>query len=616
MKQTLAKRLVLVLWDLGAWAMAFAAFLAVRRDLTLTDRGWSYVIGYTLLAMALQVIGGFALHLYLGRSRVGSFDEVSTLGVLVTGISVALGGAAFLLLPFFSRGVAVGMPVLALALMVAGRAAFRIWRSDHSAPAAGAPRVIVYGAGDVGHQVAHLVAISGDPPYRIVGYVDDDPGKRFLRVHGHRVIGTGRDVVDLAQARDVRMIILAITAVSSTVLGQLSDRCRATGISLVVVPPVREMIGGRVELTQLREVNVTDLLGRRPVETDLSAIAHYITGRSVLITGAGGSIGSELAQQVHKLGPSRLVLLDRDESALHGAQLAIYGSGLLERDDLVLCDIRDHAALCEVFSTHRPDVVFHAAALKHLPMLERFPVEGWKTNVLGSLNVLRCSAQTGVRQFVNVSTDKAADATSVLGQTKRIAERLTAWFAQETGRPYLSVRFGNVLGSRGSVLFAFKAQVERGGPVTVTHPEATRYFMTIPEACELVLQSGAIGGAGEVLVLDMGEPIRIMDIARRLVEEAGGGVEIVISGLRPGEKLHEVLFSTAEERDATRHPLIDQVSVRPLDPLAVLVDEATTATIAPYLRTLATPPSEGTGLAVPPPQRSTPGLAGRPGESP
>jgi len=334
------------------------------------------------------------------------------------------------------------------------------------------------------------------------------------------------------------------------------------------------MIAGRVELDKLRGFNVADLLGRRPVETDLSEIAEFVTGKAILVTGAGGSIGSELARQVRLLGPSRLVLLDRDESALHAVQLLLYGSGLLDSDDLVLCDIRDSAALERVFARHRPDVVFHAAALKHLPMLERYPEEGWKTNVIGSLNVLERAKQNGVRHFVNISTDKAADATSVLGQTKRLSERLTAWYAHETGLPFLSVRFGNVLGSRGSVLDAFRAQIARGGPVTVTHPEVTRFFMTIPEACELVLQAGAIGQPGDVLVLDMGEPIRIIDVASRLIDESSQNIEIEFTGLRQGEKLHEVLLSAAECGTPSRHPLITQVSVPPLEPLELLVDDA------------------------------------------
>jgi dTDP-glucose 4,6-dehydratase len=286
----------------------------------------------------------------------------------------------------------------------------------------------------------------------------------------------------------------------------------------------------------------------------------------VLITGAGGSIGSELARQVHRFGPRELILLDRDESALHGVQLSIYGRGLLDTPDMVLADIRDEETVARVFARHRPEVVFHAAALKHLPMLEQYPDEGWKTNVLGTRNVLRSARANGCQRFVNVSTDKAADPTSVLGRTKRTAEQLTAWYAQGTPGTYLSVRFGNVLGSRGSMLHTFTSQIRSGGPVTVTHPEVTRYFMTIPEACALVIQAGAVGAPGEVLVLDMGEPVSILGVAQRLIAQSGQHIDIVFTGLRPGEKMHEVLLSDAERGQRRSHPMITHVTVPPLSP--------------------------------------------------
>ena len=259
-------------------------------------------------------------------------------------------------------------------------------------------------------------------------------------------------------------------------------------------------------------------------------------------------------------------MLDRDESGLHGTQLSIFNQGLLDTPNMVLCDIRDYDALDKVFADHRPDVLFHAAALKHLPMLEQYPLEGWKTNTLGTLNVLRAAEKYGVQRLVNVSTDKAADATSVLGKTKRLAEELTAFYAHKTGRTWLSVRFGNVLGSRGSMLHTFTAQIEAGGPLTVTHPDITRYFMTIPEACELTIQAGAIGRPADVLVLDMGEPVRILDVAKGLIRRSGKDIKIIFTGLRPNEKMHEVLFSGDEERTATNHELINRVSVPPLDP--------------------------------------------------
>ncbi|MFC7488050.1 polysaccharide biosynthesis protein [Knoellia sp. CPCC 206453] len=559
-------------WDAGSWLLALLGFLLVRHEFSLSERVWVIVGAYVVAAIALQVIGGFWTHLYLGRSKVGSFDEVTSLGQLVIAISVGLGATFYIAAPLFSRGIAFVMPALAFLFMAAGRWVFRMSRTrDHrrSGETSGVP-ALIYGAGDAGHQLAGLVDSSPDSPYAIVGFIDDDPKLRFLRVRGYRMLGQGSDLVGAARVTGAQVVVLAVSQASSQLIQKVSDHCTEAGLELVVVPPLREMISGRLELDTLRAFNVADLLGRRPIETDLSAIAEHITGKVVLVTGAGGSIGSELARQVRQLDPAKLILLDRDESALHAAQLSIDGNGLLDTDDTVLCDIRDKDAVCSVFSRLAPEVVFHAAALKHLPMLERFPEEGWKTNVLGTLNVLECAATNGVQHFVNISTDKAADATSVLGQTKRVAERLTAWYAAESGLRFLSVRFGNVLGSRGSVLDTFRAQIERGGPVTVTDPEVSRFFMTIPEACELVLQASAIGHPGDVLVLDMGEPVRIIDVARRLIEESGKDVQVTFTGLRGGEKLHEVLLSTAEQGSPTGHPLITQVSVPHVQPSDVL----------------------------------------------
>lgn len=546
----------------------------MRYDLSLSDAMWGWVVGYTVTAMSLQVVGGFLFHLYLGRSRIGSFDEASALGVLVLIEAIILAALFMALNPAFSRGIAVGLPILALVFMAAGRFVFRnIFRTHRRRQSAEVTPAVIYGAGDAGHQVARLLETSDDSPYQVVGFIDDDPYKRFLRVRGSRVLGTGRELVELARRQGADAVILAITHASPRMLQDLQVRCAAAGLKLLVVPPVRELIGGQVSLGQLREFDVVDLLGRREINTDLSGISGVLTGKTVLVTGAGGSIGSELARQVSKLGPAKLILLDRDESALHAVQLSLYGNGMLDTDDMVLCDIRDREALGQVFARHKPEVVFHAAALKHLPMLEQYPDEGWKTNVLGTLNVLQCAHASGAQRVVNISTDKAADATSVLGQTKRLAERLTAWFAREHDVSWVSVRFGNVLGSRGSVLYTFKAQIDRGGPVTITHPEITRYFMTIPEACELVLQAAAIGKPGDVLVLDMGHPVKILDVARRLIDQAGVNIPIKYTGLRVGEKLHEVLLSETEVASPSAHPLITQVEVPLLSPNDVMFSD-------------------------------------------
>ncbi|MFJ7288237.1 UDP-N-acetylglucosamine 4,6-dehydratase family protein [Curtobacterium sp. NPDC098951] len=316
----------------------------------------------------------------------------------------------------------------------------------------------------------------------------------------------------------------------------------------------------------LHGLDLHDLVGTTPTPTDLDGMADLVRGRRVLVTGAGGSIGSELCRQLVALAPREVIMLDRDETALQQVQVSVAGHGLLDTRDVVLADIRDAEAIDQVMRTRRPDVVFHAAALKHLPMLEQYPDEAWKSNVLGTRNVLAAAVAADVPTLVNISTDKAANPTSVLGYTKRIAERLTAWTAAETGRRYVSVRFGNVLGSRGSMIPLFADLIRAGRPVTVTHPDATRYFMTIPEACHLVIQAAAIAEPGEVLVLDMGQPVRILDVATRMIDVLGGTSDIVFTGLRAGEKLHEELIGAGEVERRPVHPKISHASVPPLAP--------------------------------------------------
>ncbi|WP_232466246.1 UDP-N-acetylglucosamine 4,6-dehydratase family protein [Diaminobutyricimonas sp. LJ205] len=337
-------------------------------------------------------------------------------------------------------------------------------------------------------------------------------------------------------------------------------------LQVKVLPLLEDVLEGKSRLRDLRDVSIEDLIGRHPVNTQVEEIAGYLEGKRVLVTGAGGSIGSELSRQISKYGPAELILLDRDETGLQSTQLTISGHGLLDTRDVVLADIRDIESLKEIFTERRPEVVFHAAALKHLPMLEQYPDEAWKTNVLGTLNVLQAARAVGVTTFVNISTDKAANPTSVLGHSKRVGEKLTAWAAEKTGLNYVSVRFGNVIGSRGSMLPTFTALIEAGGPLTVTHPDVTRFFMTIPEACQLVVQAGAIGRPGEVLILDMGEPVRILDVAERMIAMSGKDVSITFTGLREGEKLHEDLVGDHESTARPFHPKISHARVGSITP--------------------------------------------------
>ena len=387
--------------------------------------------------------------------------------------------------------------------------------------AIGRDRAIIFGAGDGGERTIRAMLFDSDSPYVPVAFLDDDPRKRNLTIRGIRVLGDRGDLPGSPSSFGAKVLIMAVPTGDGALVRQLSREAEKAELDVRVVPSVRELLGGEVSVGDLREPTEADLLGRHKVETDLQSVSDYIRGRTVVVTGAGGSIGSELCRQLSAFSPGRLVMIDRDESGLHGVQLSLEGRALLDSDSLILIDIRDRTRVARLFAEIKPDVVFHAAALKHLPLLEAHPSEALKSNIWGTLSVLDAAAGAGVSHFVNISTDKAANAANVLGYSKRIAEGLTSSFGQRyTGR-YLSVRFGNVLGSRGSVLTAFRAQLDRGGPLTVTHPEVTRYFMTIEEAVQLVIQAGAIGGDGHAMVLDMGEPVQIYDVARQLASARG-----------------------------------------------------------------------------------------------
>jgi FlaA1/EpsC-like NDP-sugar epimerase len=467
------------------------------------------------------------------------------------------------------RSVPLLAAALAFVLMLAIRLAVRRQREGAARPQQGRP-TLVFGAGDAGHQLVRSMLGRSESPFLPVGVLDDDPRKRHARINGVRMLGGRDDIADVARTTGARVLIIALPSAGAALVREISTRAISAGLSVKVLPSLSDLLGNSVGIRDVRDIDIADLLGRRQIDTNVDEVADYLTGRRVLVTGAGGSIGSELCRQISKYGPAELIMLDRDESALHAIQLALHGEARLDLPDVVLADIRDSETLHEVFADRRPEVVFHAAALKHVTILEQYPEEGWKTNVLGTRNVLEAATAIGVSHFINISTDKAANPVNVLGRTKRMAERLTASYAERSGGSYLSVRFGNVLGSRGSVLTTFAAQIARGGPITVTHPDVTRYFMTIPEAVQLVIQAGAIGARGEALVLDMGEPVRIADVAQQLVALADAPVEVVFTGLRSGEKLHEQLFGENEVGARPAHPLISHVAVAPVDDWTLL----------------------------------------------
>jgi FlaA1/EpsC-like NDP-sugar epimerase len=556
--------------DLLAWAVGLYVAMVLRFD-SFVPRGWNAfhvprLMVAIIVAAGCQTVAGLCLGLYLGRWQFGTLDEVSHLVESVGITTAALAAINLLNHPLLvPASVTIAGGIIALILMSAPRYAWRLTLERQMRPSGdGVSRALVFGAGEGGIQTITAMLRNPKSPYLPVAMIDDDPAKRNLRLRGVRVVG-GRD--DLAQAAteyDATTLILAMPGASSELLRELCDLGSRADLEILVLPPITELFGGPIGLGDIRPLNDADLLGRHVVDTDVDAIASYLSGRRVLVTGAGGSIGSELCHQISRFAPDSLVMVDRDESSLHALQLRLDGRALLDTRQLVVADLRDADRLTHVFAEHRPQVVFHAAALKHLPLLEMHPSEAVKTNVEGTANAIAAARAVGVERFVNISTDKAADPISVLGYTKRICERLIAAATTEDDGTYLSVRFGNVLGSRGSVLTAFHAQIDAGGPVTVTDPEVTRYFMTVEEAVQLVIQAGAVGQGGEALVLDMGEPVRIDDVARRLAAQAPRAVEIVYTGLRPGEKLHETLLGHGEFDRRPSHPQISQVLVPPL----------------------------------------------------
>jgi FlaA1/EpsC-like NDP-sugar epimerase len=434
-------------------------------------------------------------------------------------------------------------------------------------------RVLVYGAGDAAEVLIPQLLARSDSPYLPVVMIDDDPGKKNRWIREIPMGGTWSDLGALVKKFGVETVIVAIPSATSELLSRVYEDARALGLQVVVLPTLREYLGGRSTPGELRNVSIEDLIGRQSLDLGGDMVSSLLVGKKVLITGAGGSIGSELVRQIAEFHPSQLTLVDRDETALLIASLGVRGLVGDVNQETYLLDIRDRAAVVSLLDTYRPEVVFHAAALKHLPILERFPAEGWKTNVEGTLNVLESAREAGVSVFVNISTDKAANPANVLGRSKKLAEQLTAWFGSQTGFSYVSVRFGNVLGSRGSLIPLLADQIDAGGPVTLTDREATRYFMSIPEACQLVLQAAAEGEAGDVLVLDMGEPVRIQEIAERMIELSGRSVDIVYTGLRPGEKLHEDLLSDSETPIPSSHPKIMRIKATPRSPEEVLAEK-------------------------------------------
>ena len=432
-------------------------------------------------------------------------------------------------------------------------------------------RVMIVGAGEAGAWIAKEFKTNGQLRYHPVVFIDDDKGKHRCRIQGIYVAGGRNKIPDIVTKYKIEEIILALPSAPQKEVVQIAYICSETGIKVKTLPPMEEIILEGVNLHRIRDIDVHDFLGRDEVDLKTAEVETLIKGGVVLVTGGGGSIGSELCRQILRFKPKRLIIFDIYENNAYDLQnelLYKYGEELEIK--VLIGSVRDKERLEYVFYKYRPDVVFHAAAHKHVPLMEENPGEAVKNNVYGTLNVATFSDKFNVKSFVLISTDKAVNPTNVMGATKRVAEMIVQCMSQKSKTKFTAVRFGNVLGSNGSVVPLFKTQISRGGPVTVTHPDVTRYFMTIPEAAQLVLQAGAMALGGEIFVLDMGNPIKIVDLARKMIVLSGfkpdTDIEIVYTGLRPGEKLYEELLLDEEDVITTSHSKIFTAKLKHIDP--------------------------------------------------
>jgi FlaA1/EpsC-like NDP-sugar epimerase len=535
----------------------FTAFL-LRFELEVPEEYLAIFAVSLVYLVPLRLISFAVFGLYHGWWRhVGMQDLVDLVKAVTLSTALFL-GALFLTqeMAAFPRSVLVLDWVLAIFIFGGIRFAVRGAREARTGWSGverrGIPALII-GAGNGGDRLLRQVR-QGGVGIRPVGLVDDDPAKRRMRLHGIPVVGTTAELEDLVIRTQVKLLVIAVPSASREEMQRLVDRCLRTGVEFRIVPPLHELIDGRARMGELRKVEIEDLLGRDAVQLDVYAMREDLAGRVVLVTGGAGSIGSELARQIAGLSPASLLLLDQAESSLYFVDLGIRKSHPELEVIPIIADVTDRTAVEAVFAAHRPDYVFHAAAYKHVPLMERHPAEAVRNNVFGTMNVAQAAVKFEARKFVLISTDKAVRPSSVMGATKRVAERIVlGWpeFRRST-TDFRAVRFGNVLGSHGSVIPLFKQQIEAGEPLTITHAEVTRYFMTIPEAVQLVLRAAALPEAsGCICMLEMGEPVRIVTLAENLIRLSGlqpyRDVPIIFTGLRPGEKLHEELMSQVEE---------------------------------------------------------------------
>ena len=581
------------LFDLLAVAVAWLGAYAVWSDFAAPEEGWSLAADSLALLLPVQAVVFWLSGLYLGIWFFSSLPDLRRIFKAVT-ISALLAGVlvVFAPAPGIPRSVAVLYPVFLMVLMGGGRATYRMWKEHLLYSTLGANRkpVLILGAGRSGAGLVQELARSQE--WRVVGFLDDDVAKQRRELLGQRVFGPLSELGYWAKALKVNHVILAMPSVSDEVRQRVSSLCIRAGVTAYTVPSTEQLLLKRDRVDHVRPVDLDDLLGRSPVWIDTPEVRDLLFDRVIMITGAGGSIGSELCRQIARLQPAQLVLFENNEFALY-ALVEELSEHFPEVALVPLAgDVKDGAWLAEIMRRYAPSVVFHAAAYKHVPLMESANAwEAVRNNVLGTWRVAMAARQAGVEKMVLISTDKAVNPTNVMGTTKRMAERVVQSLEQAGGgTQFIVVRFGNVLGSNGSVIPTFREQIARGGPVTVTHPDIIRYFMLIPEAAQLVLQAGLMGNGGEIFVLDMGEPVKIVDLARDLIRLSGFTEEeipIEFTGLRPGEKLYEELLADNEMTLPTPHAKLRVAKAESAPEEAWIGDLA---------RWLETPPADVAGI--------------------
>jgi dTDP-glucose 4,6-dehydratase len=535
--------------DFICWFIALPLGIWLRLEGSWYQENLSSIILFTLISAIVFLVVSTVLSLYNNKSYLASFDEVIALGVssLVSGLLLLI-----IQLVFKFPGIPRSVPVIStgaaliLHLFVRGLARNLYEIRNVNLLSANKP-CLIYGAGRAGEHISRQVIANG-AQYSLLGFIDDDPSKFKNKINGKKVLGSLKELDDILQSSPIELILVAIQNLSSQKLETLEIAAKENNCKVKIIPSLSELLEGPIRLSSMNEVREEDLLSRQTHRHIDHRFQNFIKQKKILITGAGGSIGSEVARQLSVFQSTEVFLLDRDESGLLETALSINNNANLRDNNIILADIRDSERIKSVFSSSRFDIVIHAAALKHLNLLERYPEEALKTNYAGSKNIIDSALSNGVPYFVNISTDKAADPISVLGESKLKVEQYVSKIApgDTFNRKYISVRFGNVLGSKGSFLNTFRKQIDSGGPVTVSHPEVSRFMMSISEAVQLVLQSLIEGEHGEILVLDMGKPVKILDVAKRMIDNSGKPIEIVFTGLSPGEKLHEALIAQDE----------------------------------------------------------------------